>query len=75
MVSLFLLAWIQSSLVLFFIPYSTMYHSVAWDGKDAADLQSFGFAVARILVIVVNFQCGLDTSYWTDFNHFYILTL
>jgi hypothetical protein len=52
-----------------------MYHSVAWDGKDAADLQSFGFAVARILVIVVNFQCGLDTSYWTDFNHFYILTL
>ena len=63
---------IVSSLVLFFIPYGTMYHSVAWDGKDAADLQSFGFAVATILVIVVNFQCGLDTSYWTGFNHFCI---
>jgi phospholipid-translocating ATPase len=47
---------IVSSLVLFFIPYGTMYHSVMWDGKEAADLQSFGFAVATILVIVVNFQ-------------------
>ena len=26
------------------------------DGKDAADIQSFGFAVATILVIVVNLQ-------------------
>jgi phospholipid-translocating ATPase len=47
---------IVSSLVLFFIPYGTMYHSVMSDGKEAADLQSFGFAVATILVIVVNFQ-------------------
>jgi len=63
---------IISSLVLFFIPYGTMYLSVTDDGKDAADLQSFGFAVATILVIVVNLQCGLDTSYWTGFNHFCI---
>lgn len=47
---------IVSSLVLFFIPYGTMYLSVTNDGKDAADLQSFGFAVATILVIVVNLQ-------------------
>lgn len=47
---------IISSLVLFFIPYGTMFHSVNADGKDAADLQSFGFAVATILVIVVNLQ-------------------
>lgn len=63
---------IVSSLVLFFIPYGTMYHSVDPNGKDAGDLQSFGFAVATILVIVVNLQCGLDTSYWTGFNHFCI---
>ncbi|CAF1065929.1 unnamed protein product, partial [Brachionus calyciflorus] len=63
---------IISSLVLFFIPYGTMYHSVDPNGKDAGDLQSFGFAVATILVIVVNLQCGLDTSYWTGFNHFCI---
>ena len=47
---------IISSLVLFFIPYGTMYQSVNADGKDAADIQSFGFAVATILVIVVNLQ-------------------
>ncbi len=33
-----------------------MYQSVNADGKDAADIQSFGFAVATILVIVVNLQ-------------------
>ena len=47
---------IISSLVLFFIPYGTMYQSVNADGKDAADIQSFGFSVATILVIVVNLQ-------------------
>jgi phospholipid-translocating ATPase len=63
---------VVSSLVLFFIPYGAMYQGVAPDGKDASDLQSFGFAVATILVIVVNLQCGLDTLYWTGFNHFCI---
>ena len=63
---------IVSSLVLFFIPYGTLYLNVNAQGKDASDLQSFGFAVATILVIVVNLQCGLDTSYWTGFNHFCI---
>ncbi len=47
---------IISSLILFFIPYGAMYQGVSPDGKDAADLQSFGFAVATILVIVVNLQ-------------------
>jgi phospholipid-translocating ATPase len=47
---------IISSLILFFIPYGTMHYSVRPDGRDAADIQSFGFAVATILVIVVNLQ-------------------
>lgn len=47
---------IISSLILFFIPYGAMFQGVRPDGKDAADLQSFGFAVATILVIVVNLQ-------------------
>jgi phospholipid-translocating ATPase len=47
---------IITSLVVFFVPYGTMYHGVEPSGKDAADLQSFGFAVATILVIVVNLQ-------------------
>ncbi len=53
---------IISSLVLFFIPYGTMYHNVTFDGKDAADLQTFGFAVATILVIVVNLQVRIKFS-------------
>ncbi len=53
---------IISSLVLFFIPYGTMYHSVNSDGKESADLQSFGFAVATILVIVVNLQVKLSSN-------------
>ena len=51
---------IISSLVLFFIPYGTMFQSVNADGKDAADIQSFGFAVATILVIVVNLQVNIN---------------
>lgn len=55
---------IISSLVLFFIPYGTMYQSVNADGKDAADIQSFGFAVATILVIVVNLQVIYKILNW-----------
>jgi phospholipid-translocating ATPase len=47
---------IITSLILFFIPYGTMNFSVQSDGKDASDIQSFGFAIATILVIVVNLQ-------------------
>jgi phospholipid-translocating ATPase len=53
---------IISSLILFFIPYGTMYYNVSPNGKDAADLQSFGFAVATILVIVVNLQVNKTHS-------------
>ena len=55
---------IISSLVLFFIPYGTMFQSVDAFGKDAADIQSFGFAVATILVIVVNLQ--VNWIYYTS---------
>jgi phospholipid-translocating ATPase len=54
---------ILSSLILFFIPYGTMYYNVSPNGKDAADLQSFGFAVATILVIVVNLQVIGNATY------------
>ena len=47
---------IISSIVLFFIPYGAMYHVVDPFGRESADFQSFGFAVATILVIVVNLQ-------------------
>lgn len=50
---------IISSIVLFFIPYGAMHHVIDPFGKEAADFQSFGFAVATILVIVVNLQVTL----------------
>lgn len=51
---------IISSIVLFFIPYGAMHHVIDPFGKEAADFQSFGFAVATILVIVVNLQVKLE---------------
>jgi phospholipid-translocating ATPase len=63
---------IISSLVLFFIPYGTMFHSVDSGGKEAADIQSFGFAVATILVIVVNLQVNASFVLFSFFFIFYI---
>jgi phospholipid-translocating ATPase len=61
---------IISSLVLFFIPYGTMFQSVNADGKDAADIQSFGFAVATILVIVVNLQVKHQLCFGLYYNFY-----
>lgn len=35
-----------------------------------ADLQSFGFMIATIMVIVVNLQNALEMWYWTGLYHF-----
>ncbi len=35
-----------------------------------ADLQSFAFMVATIMVIVVNLENALETWYWTGLYHF-----
>ena len=57
---------IVSSLVLFFIPYGTMYQGVSGNGKDIADIQSFGFVIATVLVVVVNFQVNNKLYYPAD---------
>ncbi|XP_066506319.1 phospholipid-transporting ATPase ID [Hoplias malabaricus] len=61
-----------SSLVLFFIPYFSMQDTVRDDGKDIADYQSFALLAQTCLLIVVNVKLGLDTSYWTAVNHFFL---
>ncbi|CAF1032642.1 unnamed protein product, partial [Brachionus calyciflorus] len=58
-----------SSLVLILLPYATFIHGIDSNGKDISDLNFFGFTVTTILVIVVNLQVGLETSYWTIYNH------
>uniref|UniRef100_A0A803W131 Phospholipid-transporting ATPase n=1 Tax=Ficedula albicollis TaxID=59894 RepID=A0A803W131_FICAL len=59
-----------TSLIIFFIPYGAYLKSMGQDGEAPADYQSFAVTAASSLIFVVNFQIGLDTSYWTFVNAF-----
>uniref|UniRef100_A0A8D2ME71 Phospholipid-transporting ATPase n=1 Tax=Zonotrichia albicollis TaxID=44394 RepID=A0A8D2ME71_ZONAL len=59
-----------TSLIIFFIPYGAYLVSMGQDGEGPADYQSFAVTAASSLIFVVNFQIGLDTSYWTFVNAF-----
>ncbi|XP_044790512.1 phospholipid-transporting ATPase IC isoform X2 [Bubalus bubalis] len=61
-----------TSLVLFFIPYGAYTQTMGQNGEAPSDYQSFAVTIASALVITVNFQIGLDTSYWTFVNAFSI---
>ncbi|XP_072462060.1 phospholipid-transporting ATPase IC [Notamacropus eugenii] len=63
---------ILTSLILFFIPYGAYLQTMGQDGEAPSDYQSFAVTVASALTITVNFQIGLDTSYWTFVNAFSI---
>ncbi|XP_078283641.1 putative phospholipid-transporting ATPase IM [Rhinoraja longicauda] len=63
---------VYTSIVLFFVPYGAFCDSTRDDGQHLSDYQSFAVTVATSLVIVVSVQIGLDTSYWTAVNHFFI---
>lgn len=47
---------VYSSLVLFFIPYGTLFDSLRSDGKAIADYQSFALMAQTCLLIVVSVQ-------------------
>ncbi|XP_053909336.1 phospholipid-transporting ATPase IC isoform X2 [Cuculus canorus] len=59
-----------TSLIIFFIPYGAYLKTMGQDGEAPSDYQSFAVTVASSLIFVVNFQIGLDTSYWTFVNAF-----
>ncbi|CAF4855551.1 unnamed protein product, partial [Rotaria sp. Silwood1] len=61
---------ILTSCIIFFVAYLSVSNSTRPNGITQADLQSFGFMVATIMVIVVNLQNALDTWYWTGVYHF-----
>ncbi|XP_019319480.2 phospholipid-transporting ATPase IC [Panthera pardus] len=63
---------ILTSMVLFFIPLGAYLQTVGQDGEAPSDYQSFAVTIASALIITVNFQIGLDTSYWTFVNAFSI---
>ncbi|XP_054843035.1 phospholipid-transporting ATPase IC [Eublepharis macularius] len=67
-----LLHGVITSLVIFFIPYGAYLQTMGQDGEAPSDYQSFAVTTASSLIIAVNFQMGLDTSYWTFVNAFSI---
>uniref|UniRef100_A0A2K6UJF6 Phospholipid-transporting ATPase n=1 Tax=Saimiri boliviensis boliviensis TaxID=39432 RepID=A0A2K6UJF6_SAIBB len=67
-----LLHGVLTSMILFFIPLGAYLQTVGQDGEAPSDYQSFAVTMASALVITVNFQIGLDTSYWTFVNAFSI---
>lgn len=67
-----LLHGVLTSMVLFFIPLGAYLQTVGQDGEAPSDYQSFAVTIASALIITVNFQIGLDTSYWTFVNAFSI---
>ncbi|XP_015744534.1 phospholipid-transporting ATPase IC isoform X2 [Python bivittatus] len=67
-----LLHGIITSLIIFFIPYGAYLQTMGQDGEAPSDYQSFAVTASSSLIIAVNFQIGMDTSYWTFVNAFSI---
>jgi len=61
-----------TSCVLFFLSYGAYGDKVMQNGQTLSDHQLFGTVIATCLVIVVNLQVALDSSYWTWVNHTFI---
>lgn len=64
---------IFTSLIIFFIPYGSFLQTMGQDGEAPSDYQSFAVVTASSLILTVNMQISLDTSYWTFVNCFAVL--
>ncbi|XP_039517002.1 phospholipid-transporting ATPase IC [Pimephales promelas] len=64
---------IFTSLIIFFIPYGAFQQTMGQDGEAPSDYQSFAVVAASSLIITVNLQISLNTSYWTFVNFFAVL--
>uniref|UniRef100_A0A673JU33 Phospholipid-transporting ATPase n=1 Tax=Sinocyclocheilus rhinocerous TaxID=307959 RepID=A0A673JU33_9TELE len=64
---------IFTSLMIFFIPYGAFLQTMGQDGEAPSDYQSFAVVAASSLIITVNLQISLNTSYWTFVNCFAVL--
>ncbi|XP_060791403.1 phospholipid-transporting ATPase IC [Neoarius graeffei] len=64
---------IFTSLMIFFIPYGAFLQTMGQDGEAPSDYQSFAVVTASSLIMIVNLQISLDTSYWTFVNCFAVL--
>uniref|UniRef100_A0A6Q2Y9C0 Phospholipid-transporting ATPase n=1 Tax=Esox lucius TaxID=8010 RepID=A0A6Q2Y9C0_ESOLU len=64
---------IFTSLVIFFIPYGAFLQTMGQDGEAPSDYQSLAVVMASSLILTVNLQISLETSYWTFVNCFAVL--
>ncbi|XP_067279795.1 phospholipid-transporting ATPase IC [Pseudorasbora parva] len=64
---------IFTSLIIFFIPYGAFLQTMGQDGEAPSDYQSFAVVAASSLIITVNLQISLNTSYWTFVNFFAVV--
>ncbi|CAL8318090.1 unnamed protein product [Lota lota] len=64
---------IFTSLIIFYIPYGAFLQTMGQDGEAPSDYQSFAVVTASSLIITVNLQISLETSYWTFVNCFAVL--
>nr|XP_055036870.1 phospholipid-transporting ATPase IC [Misgurnus anguillicaudatus] len=64
---------IFTSLIIFFIPYGAFLQTMGQDGEAPSDYQSLAVVAASSLIITVNLQISLNTSYWTFVNFFAVL--
>uniref|UniRef100_A0A9J8AHJ5 Phospholipid-transporting ATPase n=1 Tax=Cyprinus carpio carpio TaxID=630221 RepID=A0A9J8AHJ5_CYPCA len=64
---------IFTSLMIFFIPYGAFLQTMGQDGEAPSDYQSFAVVAASSLIITVNLQISLNTSYWTFVNFFAVI--
>ncbi len=51
------------------MPYLTVSNATQSNGMTITDLQSFGFTVATIVIVIVNLENALETWYWTSLYH------
>ncbi|CAH1786703.1 unnamed protein product [Owenia fusiformis] len=68
--ALSVLEGIITSALLYFTAFGAFSNNIhSNEGRDIIDHHAFSFAVASVLIFVVNIRCAIDTQFWTVFNH------
>jgi magnesium-transporting ATPase (P-type) len=60
---------IVTASVIFFVSYLSLSNGTSLGRMSQIDLQSFGFLIGTIIMIVVNLENALEIWYWTKLYH------
>jgi phospholipid-translocating ATPase len=58
-----------TSLIIFFVTYLSVSSSNSFGRMTEIDLQSFGFILGTIIIVVVNLENSFEIWYWTIWYH------